>query len=103
MSLASTPVQVERQEGFVWRIQELLLFFRKTARLEEIPCHPDKVKCEASPTRRPIGIRSVSAGGDGRFNGLLRATLPVGTSYTVILRGADGGTGEALVEVYEVE
>ena len=33
----------------------------------------------------------------------LITTLPAGASYTVILSGADGGTGEGLVEVYEVE
>ena len=39
----------------------------------------------------------------GSPDAALITTLPAGTSYTVILRGADGGTGEALVEVYEVE
>ena len=39
----------------------------------------------------------------GSPDAALITILPAGTSYTVILRGADGGTGQALVEVYEVE
>jgi hypothetical protein len=38
---------------------------------------------------------------NGSRDAALLTTLPVG-SYTVQVRGADGGTGEAVVEVYEV-
>ncbi|MEZ5278254.1 MAG: cadherin-like beta sandwich domain-containing protein [Opitutaceae bacterium] len=39
----------------------------------------------------------------GSKDAALIVTLPAGASYTVKLRGADGGTGQALVEIYEVE
>ncbi len=39
----------------------------------------------------------------GSPDAALITVLPAGTSYTVVLKGADGGNGEALVEVYEVE
>ena len=39
----------------------------------------------------------------GSKDAALVVTLPAGASYTVKLRGADGGTGQALVEIYEVE
>jgi hypothetical protein len=38
---------------------------------------------------------------NGSRDAALLTTLPIG-SYTVQVRGADGGTGEAIVEVYEV-
>jgi len=47
-----------------------------------------------------LGAFALTPGGR---DAALITPLPAGTSYTVILRGADGGTGEALVEVYEVE
>lgn len=39
----------------------------------------------------------------GSADSALIVTLEAGALYTVVLSGVDGGTGEALVEVYEVE
>jgi hypothetical protein len=38
----------------------------------------------------------------GSRDAALRITLPAGANYTVAVAGADGGTGEALLEIYEV-
>lgn len=38
----------------------------------------------------------------GSKDAALLITLPAGTTYTVQVSGADGGTGEALIEIYEV-
>ncbi len=39
----------------------------------------------------------------GSADAALSITLAADATYTAIVRGADGGTGEALVEVYEIE
>ena len=45
-----------------------------------------------------VGVFGLSA---GSRDAALLTTLPPG-AYSVQVKGADGGTGEALVEIYEV-
>jgi hypothetical protein len=52
-----------------------------------------------APTFARVGAFPLPA---GSRDAALLVTLPAGASYTVQVAGADGGTGEALVEIYEV-
>ncbi|MBI5769702.1 MAG: immunoglobulin domain-containing protein [Verrucomicrobia bacterium] len=52
-----------------------------------------------SPTFASVGAFGLAAGGK---DAALTATLAGGNSYTAVVRGADGGTGVALVEIYEL-
>ncbi len=51
------------------------------------------------PTFTQVGAFQLTSGSK---DAALLVTLNAGTSYTVQVAGADGGTGEALIEVYEV-
>jgi len=72
----------------------LELFASGGVRLDE----NDNWPAALAPTFTAVGAFGLTAG--GRDSALV-ATLPTG-SYTVQVRGADGGTGEALVEIYEL-
>jgi hypothetical protein len=51
-----------------------------------------------APTFTAVGAFTLSS---GSRDAAILATLPIG-AYTVQVRGADNGTGDAIVEVYEV-
>jgi len=52
-----------------------------------------------APTFTRVGAFPLT---NGSRDAALLVTLPAGASYTVQVSGADGGTGEALIEIYEV-
>ena len=52
-----------------------------------------------APVFKSVGAFDLNPGSK---DAALIVTLDAGTSYTVQCKGADGGTGEALVEVYEL-
>lgn len=52
-----------------------------------------------APTFTRVGAFPLT---NGSRDAALLVTLPAGASYTVQVAGADGGTGEAIVEIYEV-
>lgn len=59
----------------------------------------DNWNATLAPTFVRVGAFPLTA---GSCDAALLVTLPAGASYTVQVSGADGGAGEALVEIYEV-
>jgi len=53
-----------------------------------------------APTFASVGAFALPAGSK---DAAMLATVSAGQTYTVQVSGADGGTGEALVEIYEIE
>jgi hypothetical protein len=59
----------------------------------------DNWDASLAPTFNAVGAFGLIPGSK---DAAMIVTLSAGKSFTVLARGADGGTGEAIVEVYEV-
>ena len=59
----------------------------------------DNWDASLAETFRAVGAFALTSGSK---DAALMVTLNAGSSYTAQVKGADGGTGEALVEVYEL-